>query len=86
MATAPKGNTGRQMRQAHTDAIETTKVIKRLNKQALDDEEMSAKAITAAGILLRKTLPDLKSTDMLIDGHLTVEPVDYGKGDADPDP
>ena len=69
---APKGQTGREQRQAHTDAISTTKVIKLLNKQALGEAEMTAKQIQAAQILLRKTLPDLKVSEVEHSGNVTL--------------
>ena len=82
-----QGKTRAQQRTAHTDAIETTKILKRLNAQALDEgEPMSAKALTAAQILLRKTLPDVKVIEAEVDAHLTVEVVNFGEGDAGPSP
>ena len=79
-----QGKSGNDQRQAHTDSIQTSKILKRLDKQALDNEEMSAKALTAAAILLRKTLPDLKVSEITASVHLT-EPIQWVGDDPDPD-
>ena len=79
-----QGKTRLEQRSAHVDAIETTKILKRLNAQALDGEEMTTKALTAAAILLRKTLPDLKVSEITASVHLT-EPIQWVGDDPDPD-
>ncbi len=71
-------------RQAHIDAIETTKIVNRLRKQALGEEDMGRNAIQAAQILLRKTLPDLKVSEITASVHLT-EPIQWVGNDPDPD-
>ena len=79
-----QGKTRLEQRSAHADAIETSKILKRLNEQALDGKEMSAKALTAAAILLKKTLPDLKVSEITASVHLT-EPIQWVGDDPDPD-
>lgn len=45
------------------NSFDTTILLRRLYKQSLDESEMSDKAITAARILLAKSVPDLKAID-----------------------
>ena len=81
-----QGKSGKELRAAHIQAIKTSEILNRLNKQALDSDEMSAKAITAAGILLRKTLPDVKVIEADVDVSMTVEVINFGEGDEGKDP
>jgi len=69
---APKGQSGREQRGNHTALIQTSKVIERLNKQALGDGDMEPLDVTAAQILLRKTLPDLKVSEIEHSGDVTL--------------
>ena len=56
-----------RLRKRHQDDVRAkiglSQLITRLNKQALDSQEMSDKAIKATEILLRKCLPDLKALE-----------------------
>lgn len=63
----------------HTNSsIETGRLVNRLQKHALAKVEiMSISQVNAARILLNKTLPDQKQTDMTIDAELTIEVVNY---------
>ena len=61
-------------------AIKTTKLVQKLQRHALEDEDMSATQIQAARILLNKTMPDQRAIDHQIDGSLTVNVVNYGTG------
>jgi hypothetical protein len=87
------GRTRQEKRQAWIDSIETTKILRRVNKHTLakstdaDYEQsiMTASQIKAAELLLRKTIPDLKAIEATVDANLNViTPVlpDYLK-DAD---
>ena len=84
MATPPQGKSRLQLRASQIEAIKTTAIVTRLNKQALGEVEMTSQSLQAAQILLRKTLPDLKVAEHTVDAHMTIELVDYGEGDAGP--
>lgn len=43
-------------------AIQTTQIIKRLQKHVLGEIELTSTQVTAANVLLKKTLPDLAVT------------------------
>lgn len=62
----PRGHQrGVKLTESHKSAIQTTQILKRLNKFVLDEEgevEMAPHKVTAAGILLKKVMPDLQST------------------------
>ena len=59
-------------------AIQTTKILQRVNKHAMGKIEMTATQIKAAEILLRKTMPDLKAIEHQGDGGpLVVKIVRY---------
>jgi len=54
--------------QKSRDKIQASQLVNRLNKHALADEEiMSSSQIRAAEILLKKTLPDLTTTELHAD-------------------
>jgi len=72
MAGRPQGKSGVEQRGNHTALIETTKIIKRLNRQALGEEKMGAQDVQAAQILLRKVLPDLKVSEIEHSGDVTL--------------
>ena len=57
----------RERHQTHTDAIETTKVLKRLQDHIVGNQKLSSTQVRAAEILLRKTLPDLRSSEHTTD-------------------
>ena len=84
MAGRPQGKSSQEQRQAHTDSIQTSKILNRLEKQALGQEDMGRNAIQAAQILLRKTLPDLKVSEITASVHLT-EPIQWVGDDPGPD-
>ena len=84
---------------AHTNSsIETGRLVNRLQKHALGGTRtiagpsgkkikvdlMSISQVNAARILLNKTLPDQRQTDMTIDGELTIQVVNYA-GHSDPE-
>lgn len=50
--------------------IKTSQIINRLEKLVNGEIEMNAQQVTAAGILLKKTLPDLSAVTM--DGKITL--------------
>jgi len=65
---------GVRLNPAHDDRtrakIQTSQIINRLEKLVKGEIEMTAQQVTAAGILLKKTLPDLSAVQM--DGKLTL--------------
>ena len=69
------------------NSIATTQILKRVNKHVLNelDIPMTSSQLKAADMLLKKTMPDLKSIEAVVDANLNViTPVlpDYLK-DAD---
>ena len=66
-------------RQSETtcSAIKTTKLVQKLQRHVLEDEDMNASQVNAARILLNKTLPDQKVIDANIEGDLTVQVMNY---------
>ena len=69
------------------NSIATTQILKRVNKHVLNELEipMTNSQLKAADMLLKKTMPDLKSIEAIVDANLNViTPVlpDYLK-DAD---
>jgi hypothetical protein len=69
------------------NSIATTQILKRVNKHVLNELEipMTSSQLKAADMLLKKTMPDLKSIEAIVDANLNViTPVlpDYLK-DAD---
>jgi hypothetical protein len=63
---------GVRLNPAHDDRtrakIQTSQIINRLEKLVKGEIEMTAQQVTAAGILLKKTLPDLSA--VTLDGKL----------------
>ena len=83
----------------HTNSsIETGRLVKRLQKHALGGTRsitspagqkikvdlMSISQVNAARILLNKTLPDQRQTDVSVEGELTIQVVNYA-GCSDPE-
>ena len=69
------------------NSIATTQILKRVNKHVLNELEipMTSSQLKAADMLLKNTMPDLKSIEAIVDANLNViTPVlpDYLK-DAD---
>ena len=63
-------------------AIKTTKLVSKLQTHALAaKDKMTISQVNAARILLNKTLPDQRQTDVKIDGELVIRLIDYGTGD-----
>ncbi|ASS55902.1 hypothetical protein [Rhizobium leguminosarum] len=71
---ATKGARGVRLNPTHDDRtrakIKTSQIINRLEKLVNGEIEMNAQQVTAAGILLKKTLPDLSAVTM--DGKITL--------------
>jgi hypothetical protein len=71
---ATKGTRGVRLNPTHDDRtrakIKTSQIINRLEKLVNGEIEMNAQQVTAAGILLKKTLPDLSAVTM--DGKITL--------------
>lgn len=71
---ADKGARGVRLNPAHDERtrakIKTSQIINRLEKLVNGEIEMNAQQVTAAGILLKKTLPDLSAVTM--DGKFTL--------------
>ncbi|MCP4090955.1 MAG: hypothetical protein GY746_14365 [Gammaproteobacteria bacterium] len=70
-------------RQADTSrsAIQSTKIINKLNRFVLEDDgghSISANQINAARILLAKTVPDQKATDVTSGGN-EIKTFDFNK-------
>jgi hypothetical protein len=51
--------------------IKATLIAKRLQDHVLKGTEMTKSQVTAAGILLKKTIPDLQSVDTTLHGDPT---------------
>ena len=51
-----------------TQKIQSTQIVNRLNKHVLseDGDIMTASQVKAAGVLLNKVIPDLRSSDIVI--------------------
>lgn len=66
-----------RLRARHQDEvrekIQTSQLINRLEKHALEDLELSATQIKAIEILLRKNLPDLSQVELTGDSEQPVE-------------
>ena len=54
--------------------IQTTQLVNRLISHAIGEVEMSATQVRAAEILLKKTLPDLQSTN--VTAEITINPIE----------
>lgn len=71
---SPKGARGVRLNPAHDERtrakIQTSQIINRLEKLVKGEIEMNAQQVAAAGILLKKTLPDLSAITM--DGKITL--------------
>lgn len=78
MATRLNKRTATQSR----DAIKTTQLIKRVQKHAHGEVEMTATQLRAAEILLNKTLPNLKQSDdsLVVDGEIDLIAVTFPDG------
>lgn len=60
------------------ERIKTSQLLNRLTTHALSDEEiMTTSQVHAAAVVLRKSLPDLASSDIKVDGKLIVEINDH---------
>ena len=67
MAAPRQGKSSRELTQAHKDHIQTSAIINRLQEHILGNAEMSGSQVAAALGLMRKTLPDLKVTELTTD-------------------
>jgi hypothetical protein len=71
---ADKGLRGVRLNPAHDERtrakIKTSQIINRLEKLVNGEIDMTSQQVTAAGILLKKTLPDLSAVTM--DGKITL--------------
>jgi hypothetical protein len=69
-----KGLRGVRLNPAHDERtrakIKTSQIINRLEKLVNGEIDMTSQQVTAAGILLKKTLPDLSAVTM--DGKITL--------------
>lgn len=65
---AEKGARGVRLNPAHDERtrakIKTSQIINRLEKLVNGEIDMTSQQVTAAGILLKKTLPDLSAVTM----------------------
>jgi hypothetical protein len=57
------------------ERIDTTKVVKRLQRCALGDEEMTQTELTAARILLDRTVPVLKAIESAPEGDRSAKTI-----------
>jgi hypothetical protein len=64
--------TGRQVT-AHTDSIQTSKIIKAVESHMLDGVEMLPSQLTAAAMLLDRTMPKLSAVEQYTEVHGTVQ-------------
>lgn len=83
---ATKGGLSRKERtQAHRDNIKTTKILNRMQNHLFGIEDgmpaMDSGRIRIAEVLLRKTVPDQKMVDAIVDGHLTLDVIEIGGDD-----
>jgi hypothetical protein len=65
----------------HIDSIQTSKLINKLQNHALDDADMSTSQIKAAQILIDRTIPVLKATEISVDKDTLTSMAIY-KGNA----
>ena len=74
---ATKGLRGVRLNPAHDERtrakIQTSQIINRLEKLVNGEIEMTAQQVSAAGILLKKTLPDLSAITLGGDGKNPVQ-------------
>ncbi|QDP53224.1 MAG: hypothetical protein GOVbin7744_27 [Prokaryotic dsDNA virus sp.] len=68
-----------RIKEKHRKAIQTSMLIKRLENHVLKDTEMSPTQIRSAEILLNKSLPNLRSTELTGDdgGPVKVLPFEF---------
>jgi hypothetical protein len=75
--------------QALRERIQTAKLLSKLEAHALENKPLSLSRIKAIEILLRKSLSDLQTTDLNVQGALTVVRKFFGaqlaKQEAQPD-
>ena len=58
--------------------IQTSQLVNRLTKHALSDVEiMTTSQVHAAAVILKKSLPDLASSDVNVSGKIIVELNDH---------
>jgi hypothetical protein len=71
----PKGGRplGHRLSEQSRSAIQATNLVKRLQKHALGDLELSMSQIRAIEVLLKKTLPDLSSVELTGDADNPVK-------------
>ncbi len=62
----------------HIDSIQTAKIIKKVQNHVLEGEEMSQSQMIGARLLLSKTMPDMKATDITTDGD-KIEAISWSK-------
>ena len=65
-------------REAAAMRIQTLEIIDRLNACALGNASIESTELRCAEILLRKTLPDMKATDITTDGD-KIEAISWSK-------
>ncbi len=62
----------------HIDSIQTAKIIKKVQNHVLEGEEMTQSQMIGARLLLSKTMPDMKATDITTDGD-KIEAISWSK-------
>jgi hypothetical protein len=64
--------TGRQVT-AHTDSIQTSKVLKAVEDHVLNGTDMDSTQLTGAAMLLDRTMPKLSAVEQYTEVHGTVQ-------------
>lgn len=62
-------------RERMLERIEATKIVARVNDCALGKIEMSATALQAAKMCMSKVVPDLKMTELKVEGEVKISEV-----------
>jgi two-component SAPR family response regulator len=65
------------MSEEHRAKIKSVAILNALQEHIFDKRKMSASQVTAAMVLLRKTLPDLAASDINVNGKIIVELNDH---------
>jgi hypothetical protein len=68
MAANDAGSLTKRQYTKHADAISTALIIKKVQGHTLNDEPMSVTQLRGAEILLNRTMPTLRATDVTSDG------------------
>ena len=69
-ARKTRGTKERPWSQDHRDKIQTSMLLNRMQDHILGKIKLDSTQVQAIGILLKKSMPDLASTDLTVKGQL----------------